>query len=204
MVVAGVLGLPFAMAQLGWAAGTVAIAASFGITLYTLWQMVEMHEEVPGREAVRPVPRARAARVREAPGAVAHRAAAAHRPGVLHAGVRHDRDGGTVLVKKYQFSPGLPHRVVARSGYVAFTMVVAMTFPFFDGLLGFFGGFGFAPTTYFIPCIIWLIIRKPTKYGFSWSMNIFFIIIGVLLMLVSPIGGFRQIILDASKYKFCS
>uniref|UniRef100_J3M562 Amino acid transporter transmembrane domain-containing protein n=1 Tax=Oryza brachyantha TaxID=4533 RepID=J3M562_ORYBR len=110
----------------------------------------------------------------------------------------------TVLVKKYQFTPGLPLLVVARSGYVAATMVVAMTFPFFDGLLGFFGGFGFAPTTYFIPCIIWLIVRKPKKYGLSWCTNILFIIIGVLLMLVSPIGGFRQIILDASKYKFYS
>ncbi|KAL6973470.1 hypothetical protein U1Q18_027655 [Sarracenia purpurea var. burkii] len=32
----------------------------------------------------------------------------------------------------------------------AFTMFVAITFPFFDGLLGFFGGFAFAPTTYFL------------------------------------------------------
>jgi hypothetical protein len=29
-------------------------------------------------------------------------------------------------------------------------MFVGMTFPFFDGLLGFFGGFGFAPTTYYV------------------------------------------------------
>uniref|UniRef100_A0A0D3FG78 Amino acid transporter transmembrane domain-containing protein n=1 Tax=Oryza barthii TaxID=65489 RepID=A0A0D3FG78_9ORYZ len=83
-------------------------------------------------------------------------------------------------------------------------MFIGITFPFFDGLLGFFGGFGFAPTTYFIPCIIWLIMRKPAKYSLSWLMNWCFIIIGMLLMLVSPIGGLRQIILDASKYKFYS
>ncbi|KAF0927235.1 hypothetical protein E2562_031178 [Oryza meyeriana var. granulata] len=110
----------------------------------------------------------------------------------------------TVLVKKLEFSPGLPLRIIARSAYVALTMLIGMTFPFFDGLLGFFGGFGFAPTTYFIPCIIWLMMRKPAKYGFTWFMNVLFIILGVLLMLVSPIGGFRQIILDASKYKFYS
>jgi hypothetical protein len=34
--------------------------------------------------------------------------------------------------------------------YEAATMFVGMTFPFFDGLLGFFGGFGFAPTTYYV------------------------------------------------------
>jgi len=29
-------------------------------------------------------------------------------------------------------------------------MFVGITFPFFGGLLGFFGGFAFAPTTYFV------------------------------------------------------
>nr|CAB3448724.1 unnamed protein product [Digitaria exilis] len=37
------------MSQLGWSAGTVVIVGFFGITLYTLWQMVEMHEMVPGK-----------------------------------------------------------------------------------------------------------------------------------------------------------
>lgn len=32
----------------------------------------------------------------------------------------------------------------------AFTMFVGITFPFFGALLGFFGGFAFAPTTYFV------------------------------------------------------
>ncbi|TVT99543.1 hypothetical protein EJB05_55081 [Eragrostis curvula] len=56
----------------------------------------------------------------------------------------------TVLVKKHKFAPTFWLRLVARSSYVAATMFVGMTFPFFDGLLGFFGGFGFAPTTYFV------------------------------------------------------
>ena len=52
MVGAGVLGLPFAMSHLGWGPGVAVIASSFGITLYTLWQMVEMHEMVPGKSHV--------------------------------------------------------------------------------------------------------------------------------------------------------
>lgn len=32
----------------------------------------------------------------------------------------------------------------------AFTMFVAICIPFFGGLLGFFGGFAFAPTTYYV------------------------------------------------------
>jgi hypothetical protein len=34
--------------------------------------------------------------------------------------------------------------------FAAFTMFIGITFPFFGGLLGFFGGFAFAPTTYFV------------------------------------------------------
>ncbi|KAI4324242.1 hypothetical protein L6164_023796 [Bauhinia variegata] len=49
MVGAGVLGLPYAISQLGWIPGIVAIIASWVITFYTLWQLVEMHEVVPGK-----------------------------------------------------------------------------------------------------------------------------------------------------------
>ncbi|KAJ1267086.1 hypothetical protein BS78_07G029100 [Paspalum vaginatum] len=55
-----------------------------------------------------------------------------------------------VLVKKFWFRPGFRLRLIARTVYVAFTMFVAVTFPFFNELLSFFGGFAFAPTTYFV------------------------------------------------------
>ncbi|EMS50903.1 hypothetical protein TRIUR3_31402 [Triticum urartu] len=77
----------------------------------------------------------------------------------------------TVLVKKLKFPPGLTLRLIARSLYVAFTMFVAITFPFFGGLLGFFGGFAFAPTTYFLPCVMWLAIYKPKRFSLSWFTN---------------------------------
>lgn len=110
----------------------------------------------------------------------------------------------TVLVKKLHFTPGLPLRLISRSVYVAFTMFVAITFPFFGGLLGFFGGFAFAPTTYFLPCIIWLAICKPKRYSLSWIINWICIVLGVLLMIIAPIGGLRQIIIQAKDYKFYS
>ncbi|CAL5441028.1 unnamed protein product [Camellia sinensis] len=55
----------------------------------------------------------------------------------------------TALVKKLHFKPAMMLRFITRNIYVALTMFVAITFPFFSGLLGFFGGFAFAPTTYF-------------------------------------------------------
>lgn len=35
----------------------------------------------------------------------------------------------------------------------AFTLFIAVTFPFFGDLLGFLGGFGFTPTSYFVSCL---------------------------------------------------
>lgn len=53
-----------------------------------------------------------------------------------------------------------------------------------------------------LPCIMWLCIVKPKRWGFNWLLNWAIIFIGVLLMLVSSIGGLRAIIKSASTYKF--
>ncbi|KAB2610096.1 lysine histidine transporter 1-like [Pyrus ussuriensis x Pyrus communis] len=108
----------------------------------------------------------------------------------------------TLLVKKLHFRPTLILRFVSRNIYVAFTMFVAITFPFFGGLLGFFGGFAFSPTTYFLPCIMWLAIKKPRRWSLSWIINWICITLGAMLMILSPIGGLRSIIIQASTYKF--
>jgi len=108
----------------------------------------------------------------------------------------------TCLIKQYKFKPSTKLRFTTRTLYVGITMFIGMTFPFFGGLLGFFGGFALAPTTYYLPCIMWLIIKKPKRFSFSWWMNWSFIVVGVLLMILAPIGGLRNIILSASNYKF--
>jgi len=110
----------------------------------------------------------------------------------------------SVLVKKLHFTPGLRLRLIARSTYVALTCFVGITLPFFSSLLGFFGGFAFAPTTYFLPCIMWLAIYKPRRFSWSWMANWTCIILGVLLMTVASIGGLYSIIQDAKTYKFYS
>uniref|UniRef100_A0ACD5Z9P6 Uncharacterized protein n=1 Tax=Avena sativa TaxID=4498 RepID=A0ACD5Z9P6_AVESA len=55
-----------------------------------------------------------------------------------------------VLVRKMRFSPSWKLRLVSRSLFVAFTMFIGITFPFFGGMIGFFGGFAFAPTSYYV------------------------------------------------------
>ncbi|KAE9454228.1 hypothetical protein C3L33_13901, partial [Rhododendron williamsianum] len=79
----------------------------------------------------------------------------------------------TYLVKKQNFSPSAALRFTVRTLYVGVTMFIGITIPFFGGLLGFFGGFALAPTSYY-----------------------FCIIIGVLLTILAPIGALRNIILS--------
>ncbi|KAJ0450678.1 putative amino acid transporter, transmembrane domain-containing protein [Helianthus annuus] len=108
----------------------------------------------------------------------------------------------TLLVKQLNFKPSWILRFYTRITYVALTMFVAICLPFFGGLLGFFGGFAFAPTTYFLPCIMWLAIYKPKRFSLSWCANWICIVLGLCLMILAPIGGLRNIIKNASHYKF--
>ncbi|XP_020218063.1 lysine histidine transporter 1 [Cajanus cajan] len=108
------------------------------------------------------------------------------------------------LVKRMKFEPSRLLRFITRNAYVFLTLLLAVTFPFFGGLLGFFGGFVFAPTTYFLPCVMWLVIYKPKRFSLSWCANWICIAFGVLLMVLAPIGALRQIILEAKDYKFFS
>ncbi|EYU29952.1 hypothetical protein ABFS82_05G030500 [Erythranthe guttata] len=108
------------------------------------------------------------------------------------------------VVKRLSISRGVVLRLIVRSAYVAFTLFVGVTFPFFGDLLGFFGGFGFAPTSYFLPSIIWLKIMKPERFSRSWIINWACIIIGMFIMVASTIGGLRNIVKDSSTYDFYS
>ncbi|KHN24091.1 Lysine histidine transporter 1 [Glycine soja] len=110
----------------------------------------------------------------------------------------------TYMVTKLNFPPSTALRVTTRTIYVALTMLIGICIPFFGSLLGFLGGFAFAPTSYFLPCIIWLKLKKPKKFGLSWTINWICIILGVMLMIVSPIGALRNIILSAKNYEFFS
>ncbi|OWM76190.1 lysine histidine transporter-like 2 [Punica granatum] len=108
----------------------------------------------------------------------------------------------TFLVKKMHFKPCFQLRFITRTVYVAFTMVMAIAVPFFGSLLGFFGGFALAPTTYFLPCIMWLAICKPKKFSLSWFTNWACIVIGIMLVIIGPIGGLRQMIIQSKNYRF--
>ncbi|CAA7036352.1 unnamed protein product [Microthlaspi erraticum] len=107
-----------------------------------------------------------------------------------------------MMVTRFGFKNGAALRFFTRTTYVAFTLFIGVSFPFFGDLLGFFGGFGFAPTSFFLPSIMWLIIKKPKRFSVTWLVNWISIIVGVFIMLASTIGGLRNIIADSSTYSF--
>ncbi|CAN7052409.1 unnamed protein product [Brassica oleracea var. botrytis] len=100
----------------------------------------------------------------------------------------------SVMIRKWHFRPTRVLRFSIRWTFVAATMGIAVALPYFSALLSFFGGFVFAPTTYFIPCIIWLILKRPNRFSLSWFINWSCIILGVVLMIIAPIGGLTKLI----------
>ncbi|KAK6914283.1 Amino acid transporter, transmembrane domain [Dillenia turbinata] len=56
----------------------------------------------------------------------------------------------------------------------------------------------------YLPCIMWLVLKRPRRWTFHWFASWISIIIGVLITILAPIGGARQIILSAKTYKFFS
>ncbi|KAK7843140.1 lysine histidine transporter-like 5 [Quercus suber] len=316
MVGAGVLGLPFALSQLGWIPGIVAILGSWLITFYTLWQLVELHEAVPGKRfdrypelgehafgpklgywivmpqqtcvqvastIVYSVTGGKSLKNYSMVAFIASTIRGSHHHPATY-GVRSHTTAGQIfdvlngigtiafayaghsvvleiqatipstqkntskkpmwkgcvvayiivalcylavsisgfwafgnvfampvfdmlescLVQKLHFTPGRALRFAGRSTYVAITGFIALCIPFFGGLLGFFGGLVFASTSYFTPCIIWLVLKKPNRWSFHWIASWISIIIGVLIAVLAPIGGIRQIIISAKTYKFFS
>ncbi|XP_021759121.1 lysine histidine transporter 1-like [Chenopodium quinoa] len=108
------------------------------------------------------------------------------------------------LVLRMKCKPSSTLRILTRSSFVAVTMFIGIIFPFFGSLLSVLGGIAFAPTSYYLPCIIWLIICKPKRYSLSWFCNWFCIVFGVSLTILSPIGAVRDIIVQFKTYRFFS
>ncbi|XP_024959630.1 lysine histidine transporter-like 5 [Cynara cardunculus var. scolymus] len=108
------------------------------------------------------------------------------------------------LVQRRNFSPGTSLRVISRSTYVCITAFIGICVPFFGGLLGFFGGLAFSSTSFFLPCIMWLVICKPKPWSFHWTASWTCILVGGVITILAPIGGARTIILSAKTYKLFS
>ncbi|KAL3153488.1 hypothetical protein ABBQ38_011819 [Trebouxia sp. C0009 RCD-2024] len=103
---------------------------------------------------------------------------------------------------KHRVPNGFVTRLVYRTIYIVLVAFIGITLPFFGDLLGFIGALGFGPTTYSLPSIFWLLVKKPkiTNWHFwaSWAC----IIAGAIITVFGAIGGLRGIIIDSKNYTF--
>ena len=105
------------------------------------------------------------------------------------------------LVKR-RIPNGFVTRLIYRTLYIVLVAFVAITLPFFGDLLGFIGALGFGPTTYSLPSIFWLLVKKPKWTNWHFWASWFCIIAGILITIFGAIGGLRGIIVAASEYEF--
>lgn len=64
-----------------------------------------------------------------------------------------------------------PSRLVIRTLYVALITLVAVLVPFFGDLMALIGALAVTPTTFLLPPLLWLYLRKPKRWGLEWSVN---------------------------------
>eukprot|EP00246_Nothoceros_aenigmaticus_P015309 TRINITY_DN628_c0_g1_i1.p1 TRINITY_DN628_c0_g1~~TRINITY_DN628_c0_g1_i1.p1 ORF type:complete len:520 (-),score=43.81 TRINITY_DN628_c0_g1_i1:85-1644(-) len=87
------------------------------------------------------------------------------------------------------------YRIVVRSAYIFFTFIMAILLPDFNSLLGILGGVAFAPTTYFIPGLIWRVLFRPKRWSCMWTMNWGMFVLGVIVMVLSFVGSLATFII---------
>ncbi|KAK9789597.1 hypothetical protein WJX73_007276 [Symbiochloris irregularis] len=102
--------------------------------------------------------------------------------------------------KKWKMTP--LRRFVYRNLYVIIIAAIACTIPFFGSLMGFIGALGTGPTTFWLPPLLWLKLKKPPITSWHFWASWICVFLGVLVTFVGSIGGLRNIIVNATGYQF--
>lgn len=93
-------------------------------------------------------------------------------------------------------------RLGFRSLYVLLLFLIAVAFPFLTSLAGLIGGLNTIPVTFSIPCFMWLKLRKPDRGSFTWYLNWFLGLFGMLMSLLVTAAGVGVIIQRGMKLEF--
>lgn len=66
---------------------------------------------------------------------------------------------------------------------------------------GLIGAICITPTTFLLPPLLWLLYKKPAKWGFEWGINWFLVIVTGILGVLGTIGALYGIISAWHTYK---
>eukprot|EP00877_Chromochloris_zofingiensis_P014217 jgi/Chrzof1/9049/Cz03g34070.t1 len=95
-----------------------------------------------------------------------------------------------------------PMRLLVRGLFVAGTWIVALLIPFFGDVLGLLGAVGITPTTFVMPCLLWLLWRKPARFTIRWIANWTIVITCTLIGILGVIGACYGIAQSYRNYSF--
>jgi len=65
----------------------------------------------------------------------------------------------------------IPIQFGLRIIYVLIVTLAGMLIPFFGSLMGFVGAVAITPTTFLLPPLLWVLYKRPAKWGWDWSIN---------------------------------
>lgn len=98
-----------------------------------------------------------------------------------------------------------PCSVWVRSGFRVFygfiSLFIGIALPFLSSLAGLLGGLTL-PVTFAYPCFMWICIKKPEKFSFSWYLNWGLALLGTAFSVASSVGGVWSIVNTGMKLKF--
>jgi amino acid permease len=77
-----------------------------------------------------------------------------------------------LAIKRGVLPSAVLYRGIVRSTLVLLISFVAAAVPFFEVILGFLGALSITPTTFIMPCLLWLKLKKPRpaswEFWFCW------------------------------------
>eukprot|EP00884_Botryococcus_braunii_P001291 jgi/Botrbrau1/11162/Bobra.182_2s0017.1 len=91
-------------------------------------------------------------------------------------------------------------RLIVRSTFVVCIAVIACAIPFFGDLMGFLGAISVTPTTYIMPCVLWLLVKKPKPNDWTFWFCYGTLPITFTIMILGSAGAIRSIYLSAQTF----
>ena len=112
------------------------------------------------------------------------------------------KDQGGWFSKFLRFLGPRARRQIIRIVYICSTCFIACLIPFFDDLMGLIGALGATPTTFVIPCLLWLTIKRPTPWiSYHWWLCWVIAIVASCIGLIGAAGALYNIVEDSKMYK---
>lgn len=91
-------------------------------------------------------------------------------------------------------------RLIYRTLYVAATTLIACAFPFFGDIMGLVGALGTTPTSYTIPSIVWLKLKKPAAFSKHWWACWTTIVLSAGVGVCGAVGSVYVLVINASTF----